>query len=290
MLLARSFVRVVLLAFVALLAPVGVLSAAAAPPTSSIGHLLPMTALAAPAITITPATLPRGGTATVTGTGFPPNAHLELFVVLSYFNNARVKLANITVGADGSFTTTAGPNGATRPGPFPLVVASDGVDLAQGTITVTDASIATERLTITPSTGPVGSRFTATGEGYKAGSTVTAFTTESAKGPRGNFRQVATAQVPADGRVSFGFATPGYSAESYDVIVYGPGGPQIGLPLVVTSFTLTAPAVTGGGTAQVPAQMPSTGGGAGASDGLALLGLLLAGLGGAGLIAQRRRQ
>jgi len=37
MLLARSFVRLVLLAFVALLAPVGVLSAGAAPPTSSSG-------------------------------------------------------------------------------------------------------------------------------------------------------------------------------------------------------------------------------------------------------------
>lgn len=252
--------------------------------------LLPTTALAAPAITITPATLPRGGAATVTGTGFPPNAHLELFVVLSYFNNAWVKLADITSGADGSFTTTAGPNGATRPGPFPLVVASAGVDLAQGTITVTDASIATERLTITPSTGPVGSRFTATGEGYKTGSTVTAFTTESAKGPRGNFRQVATVQVPADGRVSFSVDTTGYNAESYDVIVYGPGGPQIGLPLVVASFTLTAPVATGGRTAQVPSQMPSTGGGAGVENGSALLALLLAGLSGAGLIARRRRQ
>ena len=248
--------------------------------------VLPLTALAAPAITITPMALPRGGTATVTGTDFPPNAHLELFVVLGIFNNARVKLADITVGADGTFTTTAGPNGASQPGPFPLVVVSGGVDLAQGNITVTDApSIAPERLVITPSAGPVGARFAAAGEGYTAGSTVTAFTTESAKGPRGNFRQVAHLPVPADGRVNFTFDTTGYNAESYDVIVYGAGGKGIGLPLVVTHFMVTA---AGAGTAQVPAQMPRTGGGAGAANGLALLSLLVAGLGSTCLLTQRR--
>lgn len=252
-----------------------------------LGLLLrPATALAAPAISITPASLPRGGAATIAGTSFPPNAHLDLFVVLVTFNNARVKLADITVGVDGSFTTTAGPSGISLPGPFPLVVVSNGVDLARGSITVTDASIAPERLTITPSAGPVGSRFTATGEGYTPGSTVTAFTTESAKGPRGTLHQVAKLQVPADGRVGFTIDTTGYNAESYDVTVFGPGGPQIGLPLVVTHFMVTA---AGAGTAQAPAQMPRTGGG-GATTGLTLLGLLVAGLGGARLITQRRRR
>ncbi len=248
--------------------------------------VLPMTALAAPAITITPAAIPRGGTATVTGTGFSPNTPLELFVVVPFFQNARVKMADVTAGADGGFTTTVDMTGASRPGAYPLIVVSGGVDLAQAAITVTDASIVTERLTITPSTGPVGSRFTATGEGYKAGTTVTAFTTESAKGPRGNFRQVAKFQVPADGRVSFNFNTTGYSADGYDVIVFGPGGPQIGFPLVVAQFMVTA----GAGTGQVPARMPATGGGAGSSHGFALLALLVAGLGSACVITQRRHQ
>lgn len=258
--------------------------------------LLPATALAAPAITITPAAIPRGGAATVKGTGFSPNTPLELFVVLDLFNNARVKLADFTAGADGGFTTTVDTTGAWMPGDGPLIVVSGGVDLAQAAITVTDASIATERLTITPSTGPVGSRFTATGGGYKAGTTVTAFTTESALGPRGHFRQVAKIQVPADGRVSFSVDTTGYSAESFDVIVFGPGGPQIGLPLVIAQFMVTAAggsagvAPTGAGAAQVPAQMPSTGGGADAANGWALLGLLVAGLGGTRLITRQRRQ
>lgn len=222
--------------------------------------LLPATALAAPAITITPAAIPRGGSATVTGTGFAPNAQLELFVVLGSFQNARVKLADVTAGPDGSFTTTVGANSAFQPGPFPLVVVSGGVDLAQATITVTDASIAPERLTITPGAGPAGTRFTATGSGLKAGITVTAFTTESALGPRGHFRQVAKFQVPADGRVSFSFDTTGYGADSFDVIIL----PQIGLPLVIAHFLVTAPAPAAG---SMPSQMPSTGGGGLAAGG-----------------------
>jgi len=255
-----------------------------------LGLVLPATALAAPAITITPGAIPRGGATTVTGTGFTPNAALELFVVLSNFQNARVKLADLTVGPDGTFVTTVYMAGPRMPRPYPLVVVSGGVDLAQATLTVTDApSIAPERLTVTPGAGPAGTRFTATGVGLTAGITVTAFTTESALGPRGHFRQVAKIQVPADGRVSFSFDTTGYSAESFDLIVYGPGGPQIGLPLVITPFMVTA-AGGSAGVAQVPAQMPSTGGGAGAANGWALLGLLVAGLGGTRLIAQRRRR
>jgi hypothetical protein len=284
MLLARSFVRLILVAMVAILSPVGVAGAAASSSTTELAA--PTTELAAPMITVAPAAIPQGGTILVTGSGFTPKAQLELFVVLTNFQNARAKLADLAVGADGGFTTALATTNVWMPGPFVLVAVANGVDLAQATFTVTTApSIATEQLMVTPSTGPVGSRFTATGAGFKAGITVTAFTTESAKGPRGNFRQVATAQVPADGRVSFGFSTAGYSAESYDVIVYGPGGPQIGLPLAIASFMVTA---AGAGTAQVPAQMPSTGGGASSSNGLVLLALLLAGLGGAGLIARRR--
>jgi acyl-CoA thioesterase I len=197
-------------------------------------------ALATPAITMTPPALPRGGIATVRGTGFTPHAKLALFVVIDRFHNARVQLANLTAGADGRFATTAGPNGHYKPGPFTLVVVSAGVDLAQATIRVTDApSIAPERLTTTPLGGMAGTRFTATGMGFAAGTTVVAFTTESAKGPKGHFRAVGKVLVPADGRVRFSFVTTGYHPESYDLIVFGPGGPQLGLPLVVIPFMVT---------------------------------------------------
>jgi hypothetical protein len=114
-------------------------------------------ALATPAITRAPAALPRGGIATVRGTGFTPHAKLALFVVLDRFHNARVHLANLTAGADGRFTTTTGPNGHYKPGPFTLVIVSAGVDLVQATIRVTDApSIAPEHLTTTPHGGLAG--------------------------------------------------------------------------------------------------------------------------------------
>jgi acyl-CoA thioesterase I len=68
---------------------------------------------------------------------------------------------------------------------------------------------------------------------------VVAFATESALGPKGHFRAVGKVLVPADGRVRFSFVTTGYHPESYDLIVFGPGRPQLGLPLVVIPFMVT---------------------------------------------------
>jgi hypothetical protein len=248
--------------------------------------LLPTVALAAPALTLAPAAIPPGGTTAVTGTGFAPGAKLELFLVLPYFNNARVKLADLTAGADGGFATTIRENGFSPPGPLPVIVTAAGADLAQAILTVTDApSIAPERLTVAPAAGPAGTRLTATGTGLTPGLAVVAFTTESAKGPAGNFRQVATLTVPADGRVSIPIDTTGYTPEGYDLIVFGPGGPQIGLPLVIAQFMVTAPAAPGlpntggGGLAARPAPWP----GALLFTGGALLGGLL-------LVATARRR
>lgn len=222
--------------------------------------LMPMTAIpvaAAPAIAITPTAVPRGGTVIVTGTGFAPNAALGLFAVLDNFSGARVKLADLTAGADGGIKTTVRVPGFYPTNTFMLAITStDGADLAQATVPLTDApSIAPERLTVAPGTGPAGMRFAATGTGLPAGSTVAFFTTESAKGPGGNFRTIAKVPVPADGRVSVTIDSTGYSAESYDLIVFGPGGPEIGLPLVIGSFMVTAP-----GTAGTPSAPLRTGG------------------------------
>ena len=190
-----------------------------------------------------PAVLPRGAAATVHGTGFTPQAKLALFAVLANFHNARVQLANMTAGANGRFTTSVGPTGAFMPGLQTLVVVSVGGDLARATIRFTTApSIAPERLTITPRAGMVGTHVMATGTGFPVGSTVVAFTTESAKGPQGHIRAVGKVLVPADGRVQFRFTTTGYHPESYDLIVFGPGGPQLGLPLIAVphAFMVTA--------------------------------------------------
>jgi len=159
--------------------------------------LWPATTLAASALALTPAAIPPGGTTTVTGTGFTPNAKLELFVALPQFNNARVKIADLTASAAGGFTTTIRLPGFGGAAVIPVIVTDGGADLARALLTVTDApSIAPERLTVTPSTSPVGTRFTATGTGLTPGLAVVAFTTESALGPQGHVRQVAMLTVP----------------------------------------------------------------------------------------------
>lgn len=83
-------------------------------------------------------------------------------------------------------------------------------------------------------------RVTASGKGFPVGITVAAFTTESAKEPTGQFRVVGKVHVSVDGQIRFSFMTTGYHPESYDLIVFGPGGPQLGLPLAIVSFMVTA--------------------------------------------------
>jgi len=247
---------------------------------------LPTTALAAPALALAPTALPRGGTTTATGTGFAPGAKLELFIVLAEFGGARVKLADLAAGADGGFAATVRLDGTIRPGPTPLVVGGGGADLAQATLTVTDApSIAPERLAVAPTSGPAGTRFAATGTGLTAGQAVALFTTESAKGPAGHFREIARLAVPADGRVTVTIDSTGYDPDGYDLIAFGPGGPAIGLPLVVAQFTVTAPGMPG---------LPSTGSGGMASQTsgrrASFLVLALAVLGLAVVAGRRRRR
>jgi len=182
--------------------------------------------------------------------------------VIPYFNDARVKITAVTAGADGAFSVATRVPGYYSPGPWVVVVVGAGGDLARASITVTEApSVAPERLTVTPTTGAVGTRFAATGTGLPPGRTLRAFTTESAKGPTGHFRQVAQLVVAADGRATFPIDTTGYDPDGYDLTLIGPeatlsdpGGVPSGFPLVIAQFVVTAPGAMPG--------LPNTGGGA----------------------------
>jgi hypothetical protein len=68
-------------------------------------------------------------------------------------------------------------------------------------------------LTLAPRAGTVGTPVMVTGTVLPVGRTVSAFTTESAKGPQGHVRALGKRLVPADGRVQFRFTTTGYAPQ-----------------------------------------------------------------------------
>ena len=244
--------------------------------------LVPATALAAPAITITPAAVPRGGEVTVTGSGFAPNAALSM--VLELGNGRQVPVTELTAAADGALRVTftippSAPAGETAA--LLILARPDGAVLARGTLTVTTAPPVTgEQLSIAPPAGPVGTRFVATGTGFKAGDTFRLVVAPTATGPQTPpERQVnlGTLQVGADGRFTVSIDSTGYAPEQYDLVLLtaAPGPPAI------ARFTVTAGGMPG---------LPNTGGGGGAppAGGWLLAGLLvLVGLRALGALGHR---
>lgn len=232
--------------------------------------LVPATALAAPSITITPAAVPRGGEVTVTGTGFAPN--LQLAVVAEPAPGRRVPLGEVTTAADGTFRFTITVPTSAAPGTIDLLIlAPDNSVLARGTATVTDAPpVSAEQVRIDPPTGPVGTRFVATGSGFPAGATYRVGTAPRATGPQTPpERQVliGTVQVGTDGRFTVTIDSTGYPPEEYDFVVFG-SRPD---PVFVARFTVTPAGAPG---------LPNTGGGGSArrpmTTYLPLAGALLA--------------
>lgn len=228
--------------------------------------LVPATVLAAPAITIAPAAVPRGGEVTVTGTGFAPSAALT--AVLDVGGGRRSPVTDLTAGADGSirFTfkvPTSAPPGET----VTLLILSrpDGATLAQGTLSTTSAPpVSSEQIAIAPASGPAGTRFEATGTGFKPGLNLQLVVVPSATGAQTPpERQVALGshQVGADGRFTVAIDSTGFPPEPYDLVALtgNPGPPYVG------RFTVTAGAMPG---------LPNTGGG-GASFSLTLGWLVL---------------
>ena len=207
-------------------------------------------------------------------------------VGITAVGNRPFRLANFAAGADGGFTVTFRVAGFFPPGSLPLTIVSipGEAALAQATVTVTNApSVAPEKMTLSPNGGPVGTRLTASGEGFAAGTTVAFFTTELAKGPVEGTREVVRLRIPADGRVTFGIDMGGYSPGQHDLYAYTDGN-RIGYPLVRLVFDVTAASAPG---------MPNTGGGATAQPAagweLLIVVLATAGLALAGGALRRRR-
>ncbi len=88
--------------------------------------LVPATARAAPAITVTPASPAAGVPFTVTGSGYPANAVLHLFVA-DAAGNPLTAPVGATVGADGSFAVSLTAPAGTPAGQYALVIRRGGV-------------------------------------------------------------------------------------------------------------------------------------------------------------------
>ncbi len=220
--------------------------------------LVPATVLAAPTITISPAAVPRGGEVTVTAGGFAPNA--ALMAVLEVAGGRRVPVADLAAAADGTlrFTFRIPTSVPVVPTTVALLLLAraDQTVLARGELTITDAPpVTAEQVTITPPSGPVGTRFVATGTGFTPGAALRLVVTPSATGAQTPPEQqvnLGRVQVGADGRFTVTIDSTGYRPEQYDLVGFtdAPGPP------LIVRFTVTPGNAPG---------LPNTGGGGGAS-------------------------
>lgn len=113
-------------------------------------------------ITLNPTSGPVGTTVTVTGTSFIPDSTITI-----KFDGTTLATtpATVTTSAAGGFTATFVVPASTAGGQ--TVTASDGTNTGSATFTVTP------KITLTPTSGPVGTTVTVTGSGFAGGSKIT---------------------------------------------------------------------------------------------------------------------
>ena len=209
-------------------------------------------ALAAPAITITPGAVARGGEVAVSGNGFSPDAPLA--AVLEVENGRRVPAADFAAAPDGTFLLPLKiPASAPGGGPVGLLILSrpDGAVLARGDFAVTDAlPVTAEQVTVAPAAGAVGTRFVVTGSGFPPGESLrlaAAPTATGAQTPPERQVDLGTIRVGADGRFTVPLDSTRLAAEPYDVVAIAAA---LGPPYVAR-FTVTPRGAVG---------LPRTGG------------------------------
>jgi len=116
--------------------------------------------IATPTILADPSTATAGAPVTVTGTNFDLSGHINMT-----FNGAAWGTANVTVLADGTFsTTTTIPNLAA--GTYTISI-TDGINTVTRTFVIPVPTITVTNLSfLTPTTGPVGSTVYVRGRGF----------------------------------------------------------------------------------------------------------------------------
>lgn len=215
---------------------------------------LPLTARAAPALTLTPATTPAGVQVTIAGTGFPANAALILYVkdqTGSIIDDPTAR-ENITVKGDGTFQTSLTPPTDAPPGRYDIIIATSTTapELARATLTLT--TLHGEALAVAPAAGPAGTKFVITGTGFQPNDNLitAAFlgTADTHAGPPTPAGPPVKITVGANGQFQATIDSAGFAPGAYFVFV---ARSENDPPLATETFTVTAAATPS--TAPAPA-------------------------------------
>ncbi|MFC1971103.1 IPT/TIG domain-containing protein [Chloroflexota bacterium] len=180
-----------------------------------------------PAVTFTPTSGKVGDQVTVSGTGFDTNKDLTV-----YFNNVPTTLTSGTAWSDanGSFDNLrfeVPPQGA---GIYDMKVR----DSANNSATATTKFAIAGTVNMSPTSGNVGTRITASGTGFATGSTVTV---------KYDNKQIATTTVQSDGAFSTEFAAPASKGGTHNVTVSGTMTKQFTFTMESTPPPIPLPAL-----------------------------------------------
>ena len=218
----------------------------------------PGSALAAPTLTLTPSSAPRGAQVMVTGSGYQPNAALQLLVEPA--PGRRDRFTELTAAADGTirYTFTVPPGVPPGTVTFVVVSAADMAELARALFTITDAPAVGPQVSVAPASGPVGTRFTVTGRGFQAGAELV-----YGIGPGTQPVVLGRITIGADGTFTSSFDSSSIPLGEHELAV---NTFPLTRPLALTRFTVTAAATPGlpntgaGGTASwlIPALLVAT--------------------------------
>jgi len=240
---------------------------------------LPATALAAPALTVTPTAGKGGTTFTIRGSGFAPNAKIIAFIEnelgARYTDPGAIPVA---VGADGTFQFDVPTPPETIPGRYTFVVTSGPNDPVLARVVATVATPHGEILTITPASGSPGTTFTLDGANFKPGDRLLYAVGGKSEEPLvGGHITIAAA-----GRFQARVDSTGLAAGPYGVYVGYDNSGDTNLASGV--FTVAGAGMPG---------LPNTGGGAASAGrgpgGSLLIALVFAGLAGGAIVRRRWR-
>lgn len=202
-----------------------------------------------PALAASPATVPAGGTSTVTGTGFTPSSTITVTITAP---DSTTSTTTVTTDAAGSFTLPFPTSSSTALGDYTFSAPDPSGATATTTVTVTPAPTLTPEQPQVPSGGAT----TVDGSGFTPGGDVTVTVTM----PDGSTdTQTVTADGNGDIQVVVITSPTDPAGGVYDVTATDPSGAQATTTVTTTGPpTVDAPSTFDGGAG---GDMPASGDG-----------------------------